>query len=114
MRSLKNLPVGAGAMDNSGKVFYVYVLRCSDGTLYVGSTDNIERRVVEHQIGKGAKYTRGRGPVALVHLETFETRPLAMKRERAIKALGKAGKERLVLGFGKRKEAKEPPASRSE
>jgi|GEM_PF-98053 len=114
MRSLKNPPVGAGAMDPSGKVFYVYVLRCSDGTLYVGSTDNIERRVVEHQMGKGAKYTRGRGPVALVYLETLETRPLAMKRERAVKALGKAGKEKLVLGFGKRKETKESTASPGE
>ncbi|MFH0961559.1 MAG: GIY-YIG nuclease family protein [archaeon] len=80
--------------------FFVYVLRCADGTLYVGSTDNIERRVVEHQLGKGAKYTRGRAPVRVVYLETFPSRSEAMRREKAVKKLGKAGKEKLVERFG--------------
>jgi putative endonuclease len=82
--------------------YFVYILLCADETFYVGSTDNIERRVVEHAGGKGARYTRGRGPVKVVYLETFQTRSQAMGREVAIKKLGRAGKEKLVAGFGKR------------
>jgi predicted GIY-YIG superfamily endonuclease len=80
--------------------FFVYILRCGDGSLYVGSTDNIERRVVEHQLGRGARYTRTRAPVRVVYLEAVESRSAAMKREIAVKNLGKAGKEKLVAKFG--------------
>jgi predicted GIY-YIG superfamily endonuclease len=79
--------------------YFVYILKCGDGTFYVGSTDNIERRVVEHASGRGARYTRGRGPVEVVYLETLPSRAEAMKREIAVKRSGKAGKERLVGKF---------------
>ncbi|MEM4781280.1 MAG: GIY-YIG nuclease family protein [Halalkalicoccus sp.] len=75
---------------------YVYVLECADGSLYTGYTTDIERRVGEHDAGEGAKYTRGRTPVSLVHTESFETRSAAMRREYAIKQLSRGEKERLT------------------
>jgi len=77
-------------------VHYVYVLRCGDDTLYTGYTTGLERRLREHRGGTGAKYTRGRDPLALVHVERFESRSAAMSREHEIKALSRAEKERLV------------------
>lgn len=73
-----------------------YILRCSDGTLYTGWTNDIERRLKAHNEGKGAKYTKGRGPVELVHLEEFETKEEAMSREYAIKHMSRAEKEKLI------------------
>ncbi len=75
---------------------YVYVLECADGSLYTGYTTDPERRLAEHNAGEGAKYTRGRTPVELVHTESFETRSAAMAREYAIKELSRAEKEELV------------------
>jgi putative endonuclease len=75
---------------------YVYVVECSDGTYYTGYTTDVERRVAEHNEGEGAKYTRGRRPVELVHVETYDDQSEAMQREYAIKQLRRAGKERLV------------------
>lgn len=75
---------------------YTYILRCSDGTLYTGWTNDIERRLKAHNEGKGAKYTKGRGPVELVHLEEFETKEEAMSREYAIKHMSRAEKEKLI------------------
>ena len=75
---------------------WVYVLRCADGTLYTGYTTDVERRVAEHDAGEGAKYTRGRTPVELVHAEPFESRSAALSREHAIKSLTRAEKQRLV------------------
>ena len=75
---------------------HVYVLECSDGSLYTGYTTDLERRVTEHDAGEGAKYTRGRTPVELVHAESFDSRSAAMRREYEIKGLSRAGKERLV------------------
>jgi len=77
---------------------YVYVLECADGSLYTGYTTDPERRVAEHDAGEGAKYTRGRTPVELVHTECFATRSDAMAREHEIKQLSRAEKERLVGG----------------
>ena len=74
---------------------YVYVLECSDGTYYTGYTTDVERRVAEHDAGEGAKYTRGRTPVELRHVESFETRAAAMSREYEIKQLSRPGKEQL-------------------
>lgn len=74
----------------------VYVLNCADGTLYTGYTTDLERRVAEHNAGEGAKYTRPRTPVEVVHVERFDTRSDAMAREYAIKQLSRAEKERLV------------------
>ncbi|WP_433628901.1 GIY-YIG nuclease family protein [Halomicrococcus sp. NG-SE-24] len=75
---------------------WVYVVRCSDGSFYTGYTTDVERRVAEHDAGEGAKYTRGRTPVELVHAERFETRSAAMSREYEIKQLCRREKERLV------------------
>jgi putative endonuclease len=77
-------------------VHYVYVLRCADESLYTGYTTDVERRVAEHDAGEGAKYTRGRTPVELVHVEEFETKSAAMAREHEIKALSTGQKRRLV------------------
>jgi putative endonuclease len=77
-------------------VHHVYVLECADDTLYTGYTTDVERRVAEHDAGEGAKYTRGRTPVTLVHVETFETRSAAMSREAEVKALSRAEKAALV------------------
>jgi len=76
-------------------VHHVYVLECSDGTYYTGYTTDVERRVAEHDAGDGAKYTRGRTPVELVHTERFETRSAAMSREYALKQLSRSEKEAL-------------------
>lgn len=75
---------------------YVYVLECADDSLYTGYTTDPERRLEEHNDGAGAKYTRGRTPVELVHVERFESRSAAMSREYAIKRLSRAEKEALV------------------
>ncbi len=75
---------------------YTYILECSDGKLYTGWTNCIEKRIREHNSGKGARFTRGRGPVKLRYLEISETRSDAMKREAAIKKLSHMQKEQLI------------------
>ena len=77
------------------KVYYTYMVRCSDGTLYTGYTADLHQRVRTHNAKKGAKYTKTRTPVELVYYETFETKQLALKREAAIKKLTR--KEKLSL-----------------
>ncbi|MEY8391018.1 GIY-YIG nuclease family protein [Lachnospiraceae bacterium] len=73
-----------------------YMLRCSDGTLYTGWTNNLEKRLKAHNEGKGGKYTRVRTPVELVYFEEYETRQEAMKREAQIKRLTRNDKEELI------------------
>jgi putative endonuclease len=73
-------------------VNFVYILECSDGTLYTGWTTDIERRLEEHNSGIGSKYTRGRYPVKLKYLEEFDAKEKAMSREFAIKKLSRAEK----------------------
>ena len=68
-----------------GSKFYVYILRCSDGTLYTGYTNDVECRLRTHNSGKGAKYTRSRIPCELVYVEEFNDKSSAMKREYFIK-----------------------------
>lgn len=75
---------------------YVYVLRCGDGSLYTGYTTDVDRRVEQHRAGNGAKYTRGRGPFEVVHVEEHETRSAAMSREHEIKQLTREEKEWLI------------------
>ena len=75
---------------------YTYILRCRDGTLYTGWTNDIEKRVKAHNEGKGAKYTKARLPVKLVYSEAFETKTEAMKREYAIKRMRREAKEKLI------------------
>ena len=83
-------------MKSEESMNYVYMLKCGDGTLYTGWTNDINRRFEAHSSGKGAKYTRGRGPLTLVHLEIYPTREEAMSRECAIKKLTAKQKWELV------------------
>jgi putative endonuclease len=76
--------------------FYVYILECADGTYYTGYTPDLARRVELHNIGKGAKYTRGRGPVKLIWCREFKYFKNAVAEERRIKSLTRVQKEMLV------------------
>lgn len=76
--------------------WYVYILRCRDDTLYTGITDDMDRRIAQHNAGKGAKYTRGRGPVTVVYRELCTDKSQALKRELAIKAMPRAKKLALI------------------
>ena len=76
-------------------MYWVYILRCRDGTLYTGITDDLDRRIRAHNAGTGAKYTRGRGPVALVYREAQPDRSAALRREWTIKRLTR--REKLAL-----------------
>lgn len=81
--------------ENKTKLNYTYILRCADGTLYTGWTNNLEKRIRVHNEGCGSKYTRSRRPVELVYFEVFNTKQEAMSREFAIKRLSR--KEKLAL-----------------
>lgn len=78
-----------------------YILRCSDGTLYTGWTNDIKARLRAHNSGQGAKYTRGRTPVELVYLERFDSKQEAMRREAYIKRLSRGDKLALIGGWKK-------------
>lgn len=81
--------------------WYLYILHCKDDTLYTGITTDVRRRLEAHSNGKGAKYTRGRGPLKLVYQEICENHSAALKRERKIKALTRQEKEKLIEGAEK-------------
>ena len=74
---------------------YTYILRCRDGSLYTGWTNNLEKRLACHNAGKGAKYTKARLPVELAYFETFQTKKEAMQREWEIKKMTR--KEKIAL-----------------
>ena len=76
-------------------MFYAYILKCADGSLYSGWTTDLEKRLMAHNSGSGSKYTRSRLPVELWHSECFETRGEAMRRECALKQLSRT--EKLAL-----------------
>lgn len=76
---------------------YTYVLKCDDGSLYTGWTNNLEKRIRDHNDGRGAKYTRARRPVELIYFETFETKQEAMRREYEIKHMNRKDKLRLIM-----------------
>ena len=80
-------------MESSWKV---YILRCGDGSLYTGIAVDVEKRLEKHASGKGAKYTRGRGPLKLVYTEICSGHSEALKREAEIKSLTKGDKENLI------------------
>jgi len=84
---------------------YAYLVRCRDGSLYAGWTNDLEARVKAHNAGEGAKYTRSRSPVELVYFEEFETREGAMSREWHLKRLTRA--EKLALISQNRNQTKE-------
>lgn len=77
---------------------YVYMLRCKDGSLYTGWTNDLAHRLAMHREGKGAKYTRGRGPLELIYSEELGDKETAMKREAAIKKLTRQQKLLLISG----------------
>jgi len=74
----------------------VYILRCGDGSLYTGISTDVARRLEEHRSGKGAKYTRSRGPLELVYEENCPDKSAALRRELEIKALSRAEKLKLI------------------
>ncbi len=76
--------------------WFVYILRCGDGTLYTGVTDDVQRRLAAHRAGKGAKYTRGRGPLELVYTQEQPDKSAALRREVQIKKLTRPQKEQLI------------------
>lgn len=76
--------------------YFVYILRCGDGTLYTGTTDDVERRFAAHSAGKGAKYTRGRGPLELLYREECTDKSAALKRELVVKKLKREEKLALI------------------
>lgn len=78
--------------------WWVYLLRCGDGSLYAGITTDPQRRLDEHRRGVASRYTRARRPVALAHVEPSASKSSALRREAAIKRLSRAAKERLVAG----------------
>jgi putative endonuclease len=84
---------------NPGK-WCVYMVRCSDGTLYCGITNNVEKRTNDHNhTKKGAKYTSRRRPVTLAYVEECGSKSAAMSRERQVKKMSKSSKENLVDGY---------------
>lgn len=78
--------------------WYLYILRCGDGTLYTGITTDVPKRLEQHRTGKGAKYTRGRSPLDLVYQEECGSHSEALKRELAVKKLTREQKEVLIRG----------------
>lgn len=82
-------------------VWYLYILRCGDESLYTGITTDVEKRLEAHRSGRGAKYTRGRGPLTLVYREECGTHSDALKRERAVKALPREAKLELIQSVRK-------------
>lgn len=85
-------------IDGSMARWFVYILRCGDGSLYTGISTDVEQRVVTHNAGRGARYTRPRLPVTVVHVERKRSRSTALKREAAIKALSRAEKLNMLNG----------------
>ena len=102
----RELPMSCGSGDGVLKwrkwggrmAWYVYMLRCGDGSLYTGSTTDVARRLREHQNGTGAKYTRARPPVSLAYTEEAPDRSTAQRREAAIKKLPRKRKLALIEG----------------
>ena len=78
------------------KSWYVYILECGDGTLYTGATNDVARRLAAHNTGKGAKYTKGRGPLRVVYTEKCLSCSQALSREYAIKKMTRSDKQLLI------------------
>lgn len=84
------------AGDEVNDVWFVYLVRCADGTLYCGIAKDVAARIAQHDSGKGARYTRGRGPLALVAKRRCASKGEALRLELAVKALPREDKEKLV------------------
>ncbi|MEK7660338.1 MAG: GIY-YIG nuclease family protein [Patescibacteria group bacterium] len=83
-------------------MWHVYILKCSDGTLYTGSTNNLARRFAAHKAGRGGRYTRSHSPVAIAYTERCKNKSHALTREHAIKQLRRDRKLRLIQRAHKR------------
>lgn len=83
------------------KTWHLYILRCGDGTLYTGIAVDVDRRFAAHVQGKGAKYTRGRGPLQLLYREECGDHSQALRRELQVKALSRQEKEQLIASCQK-------------
>ncbi len=97
--SCTGVPRNKNKVNHEGKgvcMNYTYVLECRDGSLYTGWTNNLEKRVRDHNDGRGAKYTKSRRPVRLAYYETYETKNEAMRREYEIKHMSRMEKLRLI------------------
>ena len=81
---------------------YAYLVRCADGTLYAGWTNDLRRRLAAHNAGRGARYTASRRPVVLAYYEPFDTKEAAMRREAALKRLPRQDKLALCSGLAAR------------
>lgn len=77
-------------------MFYVYIIRCADGSFYCGYTTDVEKRFEKHKSGKGAKYTRSHLPLEIVYIEEFESKSDALKRECEIKSMTRSQKKKLI------------------
>ena len=85
-------------MEEEKQIWYLYILRCRDNTLYTGITVDVEKRFAAHSAGRGAKYTRGRGPLEMVYRERCGTHSDALKRERIVKSMRRSQKEKMIFG----------------
>jgi len=79
-------------------IWHLYLVRCADGSLYTGITTDVERRFEQHELGQGAKFLRGRGPLELVYQTLVGARGAALRAEHRVKALSKKSKRALVAG----------------
>ena len=79
-------------------MWFLYILRCADDSLYVGETNNVEQRVADHNRGRGGSHTAKRRPVNLVYVEAHSTRAICLERERQIKGWKRVKKEALIAG----------------
>lgn len=91
-------PKDESLKEDAVKSYYAYMLRCADGTLYSGYTNNLARRLANHNKGRGSKYTRSRLPVQLAYYEELMSKSAAMRREAELKKLTRAQKEALIEG----------------
>lgn len=92
----KGRPEGNQSSGRAVEKWYVYIVECADRTYYTGITNDLERRIDEHNAGKGARYTRGRGPVVARYVELQPDRSYASTREYEIKAMSRQGKKKLI------------------
>ena len=88
------------------KQWCVYILECGDGSLYTGITDDLQRRIKAHEAGKGAKYTRGRGPLKLRYHELLDSHSDALRREYQIKTMKRSDKLQLIGSFEQEQKVK--------
>ena len=96
LRAQSSDPVAPRPSPAAVRLWFVYLLRCADGTLYAGSTTDVDARVRAHNAGRGARYTSGRRPVAAVYREACGSKSAALRREHALKRLTRSAKEAIV------------------